>query len=276
MGRARSRTQAVTNNFDAVLGLRRGSVAAQKQRDHAEEVERLRRQKQEELERPQALQDFVSAIIRDTGKQTVAAVLSGVYTRGDYEDAEAYEQLVTWVTARVGGSSSEVALIVAHGDPRGWPGLTAPVLDAIIRYFADVSWEDIRGNDISAYHVMNECFIRQTRNRAPYLAAYYTRLAPLCQGLAHLIAQQPPDQDLGRGTGMFVGNVAFLAVEAIFQAPAQAIAGPLRCWVQALAQRFDNGNCSDAEMGMLRDVYTKYMGDAAFDAAFAPIAQRLS
>jgi hypothetical protein len=270
MGRARSQTQAATtDSFDSVVGARRGSPAAQAARDAdeqavlvaraaAEERERVRREAEELAVFASARSDFAAAVGGASGERLMVETLTIAYDEGEYEDKVLYGQLVDALVEDVTWSASELTAIAAVGDPVSMPGLTAPAVSALNRYFSDITWAEGSKAENISYHVMMilEAYAQDSD--------VYERLLPLCQGFAAVLAQtQEPEEDfLTLGLQM---------VGIIEKASPEALAGPLRCWLEVLAQRLKDDKSGVGERNVLKRIADATTVDPTFASVFADI-----
>ena len=136
-----------------------------------------------------------------------------------------------------------IARLLELGDPAGSPGLTTPALEALRRYFAEGGPENAEAESRQVERIIKRLF------EAEHAPAYYERLAPLITSLAPLIARPV----LARAQQM-----SYRVLVALTNAPAVAVAGPLRCWVDALSERYDEGHLAGLETDMLEELLAKY------------------
>jgi hypothetical protein len=282
MGHARTQTVKVSG-FDAVLGARRGSPSAQKQRDIAEE-----------RYREETVQDFlirVSDLFDSTGVMIVDDMADALVLayRERTPVAESAEMMLTkWLsTAKQAQSESklgrsdtlhEIMTIAVVGDPRGWPGLTAPAVQALNHFFASSS---------VSVSPRKRGFARKVRSVAEALAVkreqaefvitmlfglqheegYYSRFTSLCEALALTIA----DLTVSAQAKADISRRVTLALSV---APESAVCACMRSWVDALAQLLDDG-LPASEHELLQKLVRQYELGSEGANAFAPIAARL-
>ena len=111
-----------------------------------------------------------------------------------------------------------VSLLIALEDPAACPALTAPAIEALRRYFAaDQLGDGAVANESQQLELVVECL--WTRHDL----AYYERIAPVAQSLVGLITRQPST------------TASLRVVSALDDAPVGTVAGPLRCWADAMA-----------------------------------------
>jgi hypothetical protein len=259
------------DSFAAVLGTRRGSALAQAQRDADENMQ---------LE--VALADKFVSVQLEAGSAVSFEMLVRAYRlrpqqqpqQREIADAQLIEELLLLIEAR--SSVRELAVVCAHGDPRGWPGLTAPAAAALTRYFADVHAarslysQKSAGRTIGrtvadrAEAVLNTCLA--TREDCDYDVAYYQRLQPLSDILATLIVSQ--------SGAPYTRRLRVRAAAILWTLPAEVLVGPMASWVSAFAQAFDAGLLT-SECDILADGFLRRAAEADFLLAVDALVQRL-
>jgi hypothetical protein len=169
------------------------------------------------------------------------------------------EQMVEELRAGAGlRGPRELASIAVAGDPRGWPGLTAPAIAALSAYFARPIEPDHRDiPSTEAPFVFEQCLAQ------PHEEAYYQRLQPLCVGLAVMLARQPA-----------ASRVCLRAARILREAPTAALVGPLRSWIDVFAQRIE-GDLSASERTVLLGICEDRASDGELADVVAELAQRL-
>jgi hypothetical protein len=258
MGRANS--QIVYTGFDAILGTRRGSALAQKQRDVDEERARTRL-------RDNAFLDFADTVAGFANPAISANALKQAYN-GELDESKLTE--ILWDELQSPSGFDALKEVAAFGDPVGWPGLTAPAVQFLAQHFDpahvdseawryDVSPQDYRSVlCVEANGIVLSC-LSET-----YDAAYYVRLLPLYQSLGALLASA--------GKTLEGANFATNAAAALRQAPTSALTGPLLTWVQAFTQRAVAGELSAGERQQLRLTVGDQKSKGEIAAVFADIA----
>src|ERR1035441_3704942 len=143
MGRARGHSQAVAteSGFDTLIGARRGSAGAQLTRDSTEE-----------REREHSLGALRAEIAGLGGGGTSLETLVAAYNQDTHVAGNSSK--LAWslfvYLAVSPASAHEVALLAGHGDPAGWPGLTAPAVTALGRYFKLPGFQRTHARDFAA------------------------------------------------------------------------------------------------------------------------------
>jgi hypothetical protein len=248
--------------FDAVLGTRRGSAVAQKQRDVAEQSFRER-----ELA---AFSEFIE--INNDGRELVS-VLVRAYDHSKFTSAAGYNYGIRALEhiASEDGVRAFIA-VVRCGDPGGWPGLTAPALQVLAHYFLSPS---LSGADMptpaslraGATHAIEHCFMLQPAavKADPEL---YRRLAPLCEGLGAFFLWLP---HLDHNQT----SITRYAINVLSEAPAEAVRGPLRSWVRAFTERANAGKLGVTECALLEALIESRAAEAGLEGVFEELARRL-
>jgi hypothetical protein len=270
MGRARGQSSAVTvGGFNAVLGARRGSAGAQAARDTGERQARER-----------ALQQFALDVEAKSGSANTASLLAALYKGAEtYQGDAAREQMIEELDWQVTSANlREVATIMAVGDPQLCPGLTAPAVEALGRFYARPAAEQelLAQRAYQSDSSTVPAGVGVTRGQAeavvvtallgPRELAHYERLRPLCEGLGAYLARQP---------SIAGESLCIQAARALRSAPTAALAGPLASWVKAFARRIDEEKLSGMERNILQNIIADQMLDSALAPAFGPIAERL-
>jgi hypothetical protein len=275
MGRARSQTQAVaTNNFDSVVGTRRGLGAdVQAQRDDVEREQRavqLRRRRDSDLVAFAASLPAEGEVIGTSYGGALVSNLIKAYEAGACEPGSAkysefVEVLATAASSRPLTAHILIAIAAAE-EPESAPGLTAPAIAALSQYltnnsdpFVETGLRPLVSAALHhAEHALDVCF------PGPRESAHYQRLQPLCQGIAALIEH---------GLYMEAGGLCVRAARVLESAPAEALAGPLSSWIEAFTRRSDADNLGPVERDILWRACSAASDDAA--TAFTPISESL-
>jgi hypothetical protein len=287
MGRARQ-TQTATvvaaDVFASVLGTRRGSQAAQAQRDTDERA-------QQDV----ALDQFMEQVVvrKSGGSVPYLGANTEMLVRAYWAQrppAEVVAELEA--TLAVLDRSGQrlmflegLALLVDLGDPVSCPGLTAPALQMLSAYFGGIGNESTQARDCEAEWVIRQVFVGvRAAARAQQLRDFkllprdldrkrseadYRRWQPLAESLATMIVRSPSPPP-GGGEGGDGATSASRAAEALTVVSAATLAGPLRCWVDAFSKRREHVKISADERSALLRV------DAAGqDVATAELFKRL-
>ena len=227
-----------THDFDTIFGGRRGSATAQARRDADE--------------RDHTIQGFIDkayALGFSGERAQLIHTMLRAYTETEEGKRSATDRdllVEDLVDACYLGHIRELAIIADLEDPVGWPGLTAPAVEAIGSYFAALaseadylsatSWPEPL-NDIDC--VLNTCFTFQLRDQARL-----QRLRPLCEGMGQLLTRlvAPAGGEAG------VGYKALLVLQDVSE---ESMTGPLASWVTAFEKRLKAQALSDSEVGAL-------------------------
>lgn len=256
-------------DFDAVFGTRRGSPEAQAQRDAAEEEVRAR-----------ALKTFIWTLALTEERYDVATALADTwigyvqdrevgmgsrYVQGKTVPAPSYEQLVETLVTQIREAGADATLAaVAEGDPADTPGLTAPAIEALGRYFASPAADTKAAQDLGIASI--EAFHTCSPRRLTPLE-HYEQLRPLCEGLGVYLGSNLEEAQIG-----FLRADIFVATaKALSFAPTDALRGPLRSWIEAVAAREREGVLEPATREILRALIRVRATDVGFDEAFAPL-----
>jgi hypothetical protein len=261
MGRARSQTQATVDGFAAVFGTRRGSEAAQKQRD-VDEADALQNF---------ALRDFVAEVgsrIRGDIPATHALVAS---YRARLSEEEAMKALAKtrmdrrWMR---GWPLEELAFIVELGDPAACPGLTTPAVAVLVSYLAAFRPNAEGSGDLYS----GVGFIVSSLFASAHGEKYYRRLALLCEACAPMIL------DSMHGVTIRGQKGSADAAQALSVAPKVTLAGPLRSWIEAFAQRVEEGTltAADKEYTQLKRLVAASTADSEAGIALTRLRHLLS
>jgi hypothetical protein len=255
----------MAGRFTTALGARQGSPAAQTQRDREEVLARARLEAELEAGRDAAREAARAAFRKEVGCDLVLDTLvSG------YENPAHTTQACHGLLGGHDTTSLDMARACALGDPDGWPGLTAPAVDALGSFLAGT----VAGNTtdvvyLCAEYTMQACFTSgRSYSPAAGISAdseYCRRLAPICDGLASIISWWPAGLPLN-GRDLILDTADVLRI-----APAEAIAGPLQSWVEALAARVRANELTVSELTVLRNIQGERGQDAVFVDAFAPL-----
>jgi hypothetical protein len=275
MGRARSQTHAVSG-FEAVLGTRRGSVAAQAQRDINEDEQR----KAALLGFPEQVGEVLRREPWGLNGQAIASSLVCDYEDHVSEKSSRQRLLKNWRELDESIPNNHdtlpgLVVIVELGDPLGSPGLTEPAMQALCDYFvfsaaAEVHSDRVRAiGDNRLIHeraawVINKLF------RSPRAPAHYLRFARLCEVLSPIIAGNTLNED---ADGQFLGIWAAMSLRA---APEEALTGPMRGWVDAFTEVVNADAIIWEEEQELNQLVAQYgpSGDGA--VALVDLARALS
>jgi hypothetical protein len=292
MGRARSQT---LSGFDAVFGHARGlSVQA-----------RARREREEDRRRHQALHKavdtafasgYAKGLESECGSRHAADALANYFlanaTTPDAGGGVAvrYESLVNTFVEHANtavGMEELVGICVlgVQGQPRDCSEFARPAVEAIGRYLSDHCVDDRGRVRLRAQRVIMRCF----PNERDLPLTYYQYLEPICRGLAAVVKEAPMLAGAPRvrpsGADRQTGNeVAVNLAWAMVYAPAEALVGPLRSWVDAFAQRLARGGMTDTEVKALEEVILEHelfhaglkSEDGVFVSAFASVVEGLS
>jgi hypothetical protein len=274
MGRARNhqRRTVTAGNFNTILGVHRGSVAAQAQRDVEDDAQRKEAFAQFRL----LVGNEIPVFAANHSTYLLAKILISKYCEGAPASEVAEEILELAQTAPTSLDSKRLvenfALIVANGDPLLCPGLTEPALLALCRCFAKDSKfvfddgsgkEDERGaRNFVAGRVIRILFGDGEDE------AFYVRTQQLCENIGRRIARSVVvegwrDELLGE-----------CAARALLMAPEAALAGPLRSWVNAFAQRSEQGSLTGIERRLLGALVFKYESGSVGADALAGLGLR--
>jgi hypothetical protein len=245
------------SNFDAVVGARRGSAAAQAARDIVEA----------EFHERTLVAWAVEVENKGASSRCTQALFAAYERARALADEEAYAAFAAAMNAFLEDTGFEdtgfkllrIARVAAYGDPMGWPGLTAPAVRFLGQYFSEPKF-DARSQ--TAGNVIDDCF------RGAHDEAYYERVRVLAQALATVIARTPGDR----------GGACTRAAAILKTAPTFALTGALSSWVTAFAQRIDNDLSILVELRALRSVISaaKAQGDATTRLrSLAPLAEAM-
>jgi hypothetical protein len=159
--------------------------------------------------------------------------------------------------------TTELLAVAITGDPNFYPGLSAPAIEALGRFFAHSHGTKSFGKMVAL--AIWECL---PESKATALDDYW-RLQPILEGVAAFMAHI---SDKKKGDKFGVPTWAVLPVA---EAPVAALAGPLRTWVDVVALALDNDNLTGSERSFLYQRIKADRNDPAFAHAFAPIIERL-
>ena len=244
MARARGNIGAATvKDFDSVIGARRGSAAAQAQRDTAEHQTR-----------ESARMDFFLVVEagvtasgwHGSGETTWAAIeLLAAWKRGEHSpNSPGYSAFVESLRDGCIEHGPE-GLIVAvdYGDPAGYAGLTAPAIDGLTAYLRTKVPRPRR-----KYHRADAIAVVCHLLRGQRDPARYEQLSGVCEAISGFIAS------------------ASESVEA----------GPMLCsWVPAFAERVRKGLVETSERQMLVDAVVGASENRALAELMLPLANVL-
>ena len=291
MGRAQTRTQAVAlGRFEAVFGRRQGSSAAQAERDAAEEAVL---QVQQEFEMANLLTDVSGVAARRIAKTLVRAyrarsaadgvvdvILPPADGRGStYRARSAADGVVDIARRQIRGAADSALLedltgLILGGDPPSCPGLTAPLVKAMLAtYFRRISDDaQLNGKLLIDRMFAKGSPLAKDADVAVAVNAY-RRLTPLCVAMGPLIAANLGTTPRATNLAAGIGRAAALALR---EAPAEVLAGPLQTWVAAMEERIDKGRATTLELGMLRQAVAEQPPGGVGAAVLAGIAARLA
>jgi hypothetical protein len=263
MGRARAQEQA-RDGFAAVFGTRRGSVAAQAQRDDAEREHR------------NTLLDEWCERIAPSSKCPVllaAAYKDGAHVEGADGYAQLIEELLVCVEAEY---AHDLAVIASAGDIAQCAGLTQPAITALAAYFTqaavsdELNFKDMANVDV--VRVFDVCF---PVSGSTHRNTYYRRLQPLCEAIGAFIAAQPSANPVLSESGILSARACTRVAQTFMRAPTPTLNGPLRSWILAFAARLGAGHVSAAEKEVLQQAVARRGRNRRFANAFAPIIEGL-
>jgi hypothetical protein len=256
MGRARAQTHKLDVEADAfavVFGSGRGSVLAQGQRDLAEAEARTQK----------ALDDF--ALLVTMRRRSAASM--GLLLRQAWQDGES-ENVRTQLTKELLEEMEErdrdtepqtrsapfTALVtaVAVGDPEYAPGVISPAVTAVNTYLrSDV------GRDL--YREADARFVVEEIVGCEHEVDYYESVQPLIETIASLI-KRPPTLAVDMKYGWCRLTKAVIA--ALSAMPDEVLAGPVSCWIEALAYRHTQQMMTVKERELLQSWLDEYALDA--------------
>jgi hypothetical protein len=252
---------AAGHNFEAVLGSNRGSVSAQARRD-ADEFSDRQRQCADAFERQRAdaFEVFALAVVSACSSRVAVDVLGAAYGEEGYQ-SQGQEDLQESLLAQAQVKDTrELAVIAAQPDPVGWPGLTAPAVVALGRYYATrINDHEDLSRQFSGV-LFQFCFTGEDHDEA-----HYQRLQPLCQSLAEFVSQYP--QIAGK---TFLENMA----RTFRFAPVAALSGALRSWIDVFARFYDVGELDNSLWTLINAAIADREKDVEFKDAFAPLIER--
>jgi len=142
------------------------------------------------------------------------------------------EEVFARATAAFDGALAHLTIlgdfadILEVGDPEACPGLVEPLYRALCDHFSSFYIDPVVLYP-QAEEVIERLFVSAARK-----AESYQRLGHLCDSLGALLAH--PAQE-GKT------HLVVAAVEALFSAPEEALAGPLCSWMDAIIARIDCG-----------------------------------
>jgi hypothetical protein len=285
MGRARSQTPAgAGERFDAVVGPRRGlGVAANAQREAVELCEHKARELRRQQRERERVLDFYAKQVRETsGSSVLVRALAQAHADGACNPEDSgWEALVDDLWTRTKPNSAlaelppavnELAAIAHYGDPAGCPGLSAPAVLVLARYY-DVASKAAFAPQASMYRQHDTCIAAGNAITLcfywPRSPEHYQRLQPLADSLGLLLARahtRESQRVCETAANVLMGSVS-----------TSAAAGPLRSWVNALAERCDaNGFFSQPKRAtLLAAVEARSRSSELAEAVFAPLLQSL-
>jgi hypothetical protein len=211
-----------------------------------------------------AIEAFAADIAAGSGSREAVDALAAAYRAGAQVAGVPGNADVTgflvW-PARQARDTRELVAIVAHEGPQGCPGFTGPAIQALARYIEDPP--PPRSHRLDAtwkQHALVTCLL------GPYPAARYERLRPLCQELGRQLIRPAL-----RRSGV---NLSVSAIETLGNAPAAALSGPLRSWVDTYTQLLDAKLLRKRELDALRLVVAGATNPKRA-AALTPITDRM-
>jgi hypothetical protein len=259
MGRARSQTQAVAvDGFVSVLGTRRGlGAAAQAQRDASEANARAQWFES-------AVKDFAAYVVEFSNWHPVADFIVSTYRAGDREPSEGYDHLVRYLVdyASTPHGVQDLATVAMFDEPVY--GFADPAVQALGQYFASTT---LKRRELLVLREQAKRVISLCLSAGDDGEAHYQRLLPICQGIGQMLARASRDSTSR-------SSVCVVAANALKRAPAAALTGPLRSWVEVFAQRVEAG-ISAAEREALEAVIIANSDDDEFMDAFAEVENAL-
>jgi hypothetical protein len=174
-----------------------------------------------------SLEAFVR-VLADPGSygRNVVELLAEAYRAQVRPHTPEYEQLLEkLVMAANSWEFAALATVVAKGDPRYWPGLTAPAVEAFGSFFAAPPPAPA-STHASIYEKASRAFDACWERGKD--ESYWLRLQPLVDGLGELLLRTRKDE-----------GVVFCvrAATAIRTLPPTLLDGVFVSWVQAFTQR---------------------------------------
>jgi hypothetical protein len=233
------------------MGAKRGSLAAQAQRDAIEQ-----------LASTYILDEYARVIEDSCGSRWCARALTAIY-EGKKTAAQALARLPSRIQKR---GTYELELVCALGDPQGYPGFIDPLVKAYGTYFAASGGRgDKRGRDqaIGAVLAAGRYFDDASS------VTLYEKMKPLCEGLGVFLSQQ--HGDAGRECRMN-------AISMLCNAPVEAVAGPLASWIDVFVQYIENDVITVGECNLFIDRIDERTANGKeplFASTLEPISKRL-
>jgi hypothetical protein len=248
-------------NFNSVLGLQRGSVSAQAQRDATEKALRVSGQQQ-----------FLDGVEAAGYPRTHVQALIDAYESGRGRvGAEGYEELVQELMSLEGGVDfSYFPYIIERGDPVGSPGLTNPAITALARTLSEGSSKQQTIIFIQAREIVADCLPgwRSKFEREPEsFEKYYERLRPLVEAIAALMVVEKKNKVLRKSedVGAKQTELCDRVARALRNAPPAVIEGTLSSWVAAFRQRISDSRVGPGELGILSGMVADQISNSVLD-----------
>jgi hypothetical protein len=249
-----------------------------------------RRDADEQSIRDRALAEWARKINGRFGKPHFTDLMTSAYHEGACEPGAAgYPELMETLVSmasypHVVGDHHFLALAAGLGDPEGLPGLSAPAVLALERYYANALC-GVRSRERAEF-LLTECFSNPLGFPERDDEAHYERLQKLCESFGTFLTRQSPlagdeveeeeEGDEYCELGLYgEGGVCVLAARVLGYAPAATLSGPLTSWVAVFARRIDDGTLDENERELLQEVVAKYVPGTEGALALAAVAQRL-
>jgi hypothetical protein len=136
------------------------------------------------------------------------------------------------------------------------PGLTEPALLALCAHFSEETKGKRRDKELIEIEISSKNLHAAKVIEILYgdgqETAFYVRTQQLCENIGKMIARPV------RGQAAHDVRLGEAAARALLAAPEEVLNGPLRAWIDAFAQRSDQGSLTGIERDILGELILSY------------------